>query len=83
MNLEFVSHGACSWDQCRVHANIRKGSFMPLHLWKAYRSWSASGGVWFFWFCSDPIKGEALLDLEELMGTELGRGGLLQDLQRS
>ena len=56
---------------------------MPIHLRKAFRSRGAFSGIWGWGICSHTLQGEALLDHKELMGTELGRGRILQDLQGS
>lgn len=52
----------CSGYQRRFHANIHWRSFMPIHLWKALGSWSASCGIWICRLCSYPLQGEAILD---------------------
>jgi len=56
---------------------------MPIHLLKAPGSWGAAGGLWSCWLCSYPVQGKAFLDYQELMGRELGREWVLQDLQGS
>ena len=71
----------CSGYQCGVHADIRWGSFMPIHMLKEVGSWSVTGGLWLSWLRSCPNEGEAILDHQELMGWELGREWILQNLQ--
>ncbi|CAN1255811.1 Cysteine protease RD19A [Linum perenne] len=63
-------------------ADLHRRSLVPLHLLEEARPWSPPSGVRFSRILSDPDEGEAILDHQELVGRELGRERLLQDLQR-
>lgn len=71
----------CSGYQRSVHANICWWSVVPLHLLEEIGSWGVARGLWCCWLFAHQIEGEAVLDYKELMGRELGREGILQNLQ--
>ena len=72
---------ACSWYQCWVYANLFGWSVMPNCLQQEETwSWGSSSGLWWSWFCSSATLLQALLDYQELMGSNVGRERLLQDL---
>lgn len=72
---------ACSWYQCWVYANLFGWSVMPNCLQQEETwSWSSPGGLWWSWFCSSATLLQALLDYQELMGSNVGRERILQDL---
>lgn len=71
-----------SGHQCSVHADIRWRSFMPIHMLKETGSWCVVGGLWFSWLRSHQDEGQAILDHKELVGRDMGREWILQNLQR-
>ncbi|KAJ4751947.1 Cysteine proteinase [Rhynchospora pubera] len=63
----------CSWNQCRIHADVHRRCIMPIHLSeKLLRPWRVACGLWGFWFLSDPSEAQAILDHKELLGSKLG-----------
>ncbi|CAN1314694.1 Cysteine protease RD19A [Linum perenne] len=68
-----VKHGPLS--------NIHRRRFMPLHLPQESGPRRAACWIWICWIRTNPFEGKALLDHQELVGRELGRRWVLQDLQ--
>lgn len=73
----------CSGYQCSVHADLHWGSFMPIHMLQEAGPWCPVGGLWFSRLRSHPDERKTILDHQELVGRELGREWVLQDLPGS